>query len=60
MTERAPGDERSTLAQAIYSLIALLIALLFFFPIYWAVSNSLRTPAETMSTRARYCSATKV
>jgi multiple sugar transport system permease protein len=49
MTDQATGNERSTLAQAIYSLIAVLFALLFFFPIYWAVSNSLRTPAETFT-----------
>ena len=40
---------RGGIAEAIYSLIALMIALIFFFPIYWAVSNSLRTPAETFT-----------
>lgn len=49
MTDRAGAKERSTLAQAIYSLIAVVVALLFFFPIYWAISNSLRTPAETFT-----------
>lgn len=49
MTDRAGANERSTLAQAIYSLIAVVVALLFFFPIYWAISNSLRTPAETFT-----------
>ncbi len=38
-----------SLADAFWSLVALLIALLFFFPIYWAVSNSLRRPAETFT-----------
>ena len=38
-----------SLADALWSLVALVIALLFFFPIYWAVSNSLRKPAETFT-----------
>ena len=38
-----------SLADAFWSLVALLIALIFFFPIYWAVSNSLRRPAETFT-----------
>jgi multiple sugar transport system permease protein len=38
-----------SLADALWSLVALAIALIFFFPIYWAVSNSLRRPAETFT-----------
>ena len=38
-----------SLADALWSLFALVIALIFFFPIYWAVSNSLRRPAETFT-----------
>lgn len=38
-----------SLADALYSLVAIFIALLFFFPIYWAISNSLRKPAETFT-----------
>jgi multiple sugar transport system permease protein len=38
-----------SLADAFWSLVALAIALIFFFPIYWAVSNSLRRPAETFT-----------
>ena len=41
--------KRASIADALYSLVALFIALLFFFPIYWAISNSLRTPAETFT-----------
>ncbi|MCG8360248.1 MAG: carbohydrate ABC transporter permease [Kiloniellales bacterium] len=41
--------KRASVADALYSLVALFIALLFFFPIYWAISNSLRTPAETFT-----------
>ena len=40
---------RHSLADALWSLVALVIALIFFFPIYWAVSNSLRRPAETFT-----------
>ncbi len=45
---RAHRKPRS-LADALWSLVALVIALVFFFPIYWAVSNSLRRPAETFT-----------
>ena len=41
--------KRLWFADAGFSIIAIFIALIFFFPIYWAVSNSLRTPAETLS-----------
>ena len=44
-THRKPRS----LADALWSLVALVIALVFFFPIYWAVSNSLRRPAETFT-----------
>ncbi len=44
-----PKRKPRSLADAVYSLIALFIALLFFFPIYWAISNSLRKPAETFT-----------
>ncbi len=44
-----PKRKPRSLADAVYSLIALSIALLFFFPIYWAISNSLRKPAETFT-----------
>jgi multiple sugar transport system permease protein len=39
----------SGLADSLWSLLAIVIALIFFFPIYWAVSNSLRLPAETFT-----------
>ena len=58
-----PGDERrergerhgrrrrrrGSLGDAFWSLVAILVALVFFFPLYWAVSNSLRRPAETFT-----------
>lgn len=37
------------MGDAIASAVAVLAALIFFFPIYWAVSNSLRRPAETFT-----------
>jgi len=40
---------RVTMGDAIASAVAVLVALIFFFPIYWAVSNSLRRPAETFT-----------
>ncbi len=40
---------QSPMRTTIYSIIAIFVALIFFFPIYWAVSNSLRAPAETFT-----------
>lgn len=41
--------KRLWFADACFSIIAIFIALIFFFPIYWAVSNSLRKPADTFT-----------
>ena len=52
MPDRGGRDARKRrggIAEAICSLIALVVALVFFFPIYWAISNSLRKPAETFT-----------
>ena len=40
---------RSSLGEAIYSLIAILVALVFLFPLYWALSTSLRNPIDTFT-----------
>jgi multiple sugar transport system permease protein len=40
---------RRSLADTLWSLVALFVTLVFFFPIYWAISNSLRRPAETFT-----------
>jgi multiple sugar transport system permease protein len=40
---------RRTLADSFWSVVAVGIAILFFFPIYWAVSTSLRRPADTFT-----------
>jgi len=37
------------ISEAIWSIVAIAVAMIFFFPIYWAVSNSLRLPAETFT-----------
>ena len=41
--------QSGTVSEAIWSIVAIAIAMIFFFPIYWAVSNSLRLPAETFT-----------
>lgn len=48
MAERNPAG-RSRVSDAVYSLIAVVIALLFIFPIYWAFSQSLRNPLDTFT-----------
>src|SRR5262245_15324890 len=40
---------RFTMGDTIASLIAIIIALIFFFPLYWAISTGLRRPAETFT-----------
>lgn len=46
MADRAPGS-RNGWGEVIASLIAVSVALLFAFPIYWAFSQSLRNPIDT-------------
>jgi multiple sugar transport system permease protein len=41
--------KRSSLADAIFSLFAVCIAIIFVFPIYWAFSQSLRNPLDTFT-----------
>jgi multiple sugar transport system permease protein len=38
-----------SLRYAIYSLIAVVVALIFLFPLYWAASTSLRNPIDTFT-----------
>ena len=40
---------RATIGDALASVVAIVVTLIFFFPIYWAISNSLRRPAETFT-----------
>jgi multiple sugar transport system permease protein len=41
--------KRSSLADAIFSLLAICVAIVFVFPIYWAFSQSLRNPLDTFT-----------
>lgn len=43
------GMRQSSFSTALYSIIAIIVTLIFFFPLYWAISNSLRAPAETFT-----------
>ena len=53
MAERAgppqPVGSSSQLRYSIYSLLAIVIALIFVFPLYWAFSTSLRNPIDTFT-----------
>jgi multiple sugar transport system permease protein len=42
-------DAAGSLRYAIYSLIAVVVALIFLFPLYWAASTSLRNPIDTFT-----------
>jgi multiple sugar transport system permease protein len=45
----ASRAEPRSLRYAIYSLVAIVIAMIFLFPLYWAVSTSLRNPIDTFT-----------
>ena len=52
MAEPARAVSRSeahSLRYAIWSLVAIVIAMIFLFPLYWAVSTSLRNPVDTFT-----------
>jgi multiple sugar transport system permease protein len=40
---------RNSIAGALWSLLAIVVTLVFFFPLYWAVSTALRNPADTFT-----------
>ena len=42
-------DAADSLRYAIYSLLAVVVALIFLFPLYWAASTSLRNPIDTFT-----------
>ena len=48
MADRTAG-QKAGLSDAIASVFAVSVALLFFFPIYWAFSQSLRNPIDTFT-----------
>jgi multiple sugar transport system permease protein len=45
----AGRSEARSLRYAIWSLLAVVIAMIFLFPLYWAVSTSLRNPIDTFT-----------
>jgi multiple sugar transport system permease protein len=45
----APGALDRQLRHALFSVLAILVALVFAFPLYWGLSTSLRTPLETFT-----------
>ena len=48
MSERS-SRPKSRLGDAIASVVAITVALVFIFPIYWAFSQSLRNPLDTFT-----------
>ena len=44
-----PRRKSGSLSGAFWSLLAIGITLMFFFPLYWAVSTALRNPADTFT-----------
>lgn len=49
MPDATPGRRSKPLPQALWSLLAIAITLIFLFPLYWAVSTALRNPADTFT-----------
>lgn len=45
----ARQPDRASMADALYSLAAVFVTLLFFFPLYWTISNSLRLNLDTFA-----------
>ena len=39
----------SSLSYAFFSLAAIVVTMIFFFPIFWSLSNSLRDPLQTFT-----------
>jgi multiple sugar transport system permease protein len=45
----AVAGRRHSVSDALWSLLAVVVAMIFFFPLYWAISTGLRRPAETFT-----------
>ena len=43
------NKNQGSLLTSIYTIIALGITMIFFFPLWWSFSNSLRIPKETFT-----------
>ncbi|MEO1102216.1 MAG: carbohydrate ABC transporter permease [Pseudomonadota bacterium] len=44
-----PGRAQSPMTRAMLTVLAILATIVFFFPLYWAISTSLRSPADTFT-----------
>lgn len=44
-----PFGRRSGMADSLWSLVAIAATVVFFFPLYWAISTALRNPADTFT-----------
>ncbi|MGF6226562.1 multiple sugar transport system permease protein [Inquilinus ginsengisoli] len=44
-----PMGRRSSMADSLWSLVAIAVTVVFFFPLYWAISTALRNPADTFT-----------
>ena len=44
-----PSNRRASIANTLWSLLAIAITLAFIFPLYWAVSTALRNPVDTFT-----------
>jgi multiple sugar transport system permease protein len=44
-----PMGRRSSMADSLWSLVAIAATIVFFFPLYWAISTALRNPADTFT-----------
>jgi len=44
-----PSNRRASIANTLWSLLAIAITLVFIFPLYWAVSTALRNPVDTFT-----------
>jgi multiple sugar transport system permease protein len=44
-----PLGRRSSMADSLWSLVAIAATVVFFFPLYWAISTALRNPADTFT-----------
>ena len=49
MRERTPGRGRAPLSDAFFSLLAVVVAMIFVVPLYWGLSTSLRNPLDTFT-----------
>jgi multiple sugar transport system permease protein len=49
MAEPDRSSDRHSLRYGLYSILAVVIAMIFLFPFYWALSTSLRNPIDTFT-----------